>query len=216
MTYRITALLPKDTPIVLASASPRRREILSAMGLSFAVRPCDVDETLPRGLHPREGVVLLAERKAHAAADRIRTEAGETGGTASEIPADTVIIASDTLVETDGEALGKPTDEADARAMLARLSGKEHRVHTGVAVLRRGRLLSAVDTTRVFMRTYSDEEIAAYIATGEPSDKAGAYAIQGLGGALVARTEGEFDTVVGLPSRLLDGLLCALIAEETV
>ncbi len=199
MDYKITHILPKNTAICLASASPRRREILAAMGLSFTVHPCDVDESLPAGLHPQKGVVLLSERKARAAR--------------AACSAQDIIIASDTLVEIDGEPLGKPEHDEHALAMLLRLAGREHRVHTGVAVMRGDRLLSAVDTTRVFMRPFTEEEARTYIATGEPADKAGAYAIQGLGGALVAGTEGAFDTVVGLPSLLLDRLLCALTEE---
>ncbi len=188
--------LPPGVSLVLASASSRRRELLGGMGLAFSVCPCDVDETVPGGMHPRDAVVLLAQRKAEAVAARY--------------PA-AIILASDTLVEIDGLPLGKPVDEADAVATLLRLSGREHRVHTGVAVIYRSHVLAERDTTRVFMRPFDEGEARAYVATGEPMDKAGAYGIQGLGGRLVECTEGAYDTVVGLPTALVDELLCRLM-----
>ena len=194
MEYRFK--MPVGVGLILASASPRRRELLGGMGLTFSVCPCDVDETVPAGMHPRDAVVLLARRKAEAVAARYP---------------DQVVLASDTLVELDALPLGKPTDEADAVATLLRLAGREHRVHTGVAVAYRGRMLADRDTTRVFMRPFDEGEACAYVATGEPMDKAGAYGIQGLGGRLVARTEGAYDTVVGLPCALVDELLCRLM-----
>lgn len=183
-------------PICLASASPRRRELLSAMGLCFTVTPADVDESIPLGMHPADAVVELSKRKALAAADVVGR--------------DTIVIASDTLVEEGDRPLGKPQDAEDAVRMLLSLAGREHRVHTGVAIAYRGRVFADRDTTRVFFRPFDEREARDYVATGEPMDKAGAYGIQGLGGALVARTEGAFDTVVGLPTALLDRLLCEL------
>ncbi len=196
MNYTIEGRFPSHLSLFLASASPRRRELLSAMGLSFTVCPCDVDETVRTGTHPADAVLLLSARKAQAASC---TEDGA------------VIIASDTLVEIDGEPLGKPKDKADALSMLMRLSGREHRVHTGVSILFGGECRTARDTTRVFMRPFTEEEARCYIATGEPADKAGAYAIQGLGGALVDRIEGNYDTVVGLPCALVDRMLSAIL-----
>ncbi|MBQ2719206.1 MAG: septum formation protein Maf [Clostridia bacterium] len=182
-----------DIPVVLASASPRRRELLSRMGISFSVLVSEADETLPAGTPPAEGALVVAERKARAVLPLCEGA---------------LVIAADTTVDLDGTPLGKPRDTAEAAAMLRALSGRTHRVHTGVCVAYRGRLLSAVDTTAVSVRALSDAEITAYVATGEPMDKAGAYGIQGLGGALVAATDGEMDTVVGLPCRLLSRLLC--------
>ena len=124
------------------------------------------------------------------------------------------VLGADTVVALNGEILGKPKNAADAERMLVALSGNTHEVHTGVAVLRRGKIYSGAATTEVVFRELSEEEIAAYVATGEPLDKAGAYGIQGLGGALVARIAGEFDNVVGLPCRLADELLCRAIGEE--
>ncbi len=187
----------KKLPIILGSNSPRRREYLAGMGHSFTAASADVDERLPAGLSPRDGVLLLAERKAMALT----------------LPADTLLIAADTLVEYGGVPLGKPTDRADAIGMLRRLSGTRHYVHTGVAVRYGDQMLSDVCTTAVDFRTLSDAEIVAYVDTGEPMDKAGAYGIQGLGGKLVSGIDGEFDNVVGLPRTLLDGLLCKITGE---
>lgn len=194
---------PKRYPgreILLASGSPRRRELVGRMGIPFTVRPCDVDESVAPGVTPGDAVQILAARKARAA--------GEKYG-------DALILASDTLVALGDEALGKPKDEADARAMLARLSGRTHEVHTGVAVFFHGKLLVEKDTTRVVMRPFDEAEATAYVATGEPMDKAGAYGIQGLGGRLVDHIDGAFDTVMGLPTELVDRLLCAVCAKKS-
>lgn len=180
-------------PIVLASASPRRRELMAAMGLRFTVVVSDADETLPEGTHPREGVVTVARRKAEAVA--------------ATLPEDTLVVAADTTVERDGTSLGKPRSEEEAVEMLLSLSGRSHAVHTGVAVRWRGRVLAEVETTEVVFRPSTREEVLAYVATGEPMDKAGAYGIQGKGGAFVESFRGEYDNVVGLPCRLLRRLI---------
>ncbi len=180
---------------ILASKSPRRREYLTQMGIPFTVRTAETDETLPAGVTPREGVELLARRKAEAVAALVSS--GDT------------VIAADTLVELDGKPLGKPADEGEAREMLSALSGSAHTVHTGVAVLRGRRLLSAAETTTVCFRVLSDAEIDGYVASGEPLDKAGAYGIQGRAAAFVERIEGNLDNVVGLPC----GLLRRMLAE---
>ena len=183
--------------IVLASASPRRRELLSAVCKNFEIKTAETDEHLPPSVHPRDGVEILAVRKGRAVLDTL--DASEA--------ADSVIISSDTLVELSGVPLGKPADKADAAAMLRSLSGKRHNVHTGIAVHARGGVFSGVATTGVYFRDMSDGEIEDYIATGEPMDKAGSYGIQGLGGKFVDRIEGDFDTVVGFSMRLLAELL---------
>ena len=180
------------TKIILASKSPRRRELLSSLYSEFSIESREVDESLPEGVHPGQGVELLAIRK------------GE--GVARDNP-DALVISSDTLVELDGVALGKPIDEADARRMLRALSGRTHNVHTGVAVHYRGRVYSGADTTGVSFYPLSDGQISDYVASGEPMDKAGAYGIQGLGGALVREYNGEFDTVVGLSMSLTRELI---------
>ncbi len=178
--------------IILASKSPRRRELLSEIVENFEIITADCDETLPDGLHPREGVELLALRKGEAVA-KAHPEA--------------IVISSDTLVELDGRALGKPRDEHDARKMLRALSGRAHNVHTGVAVHMENKRLSGSDTTAVYFKKLSDTDIDGYIASGEPMDKAGSYGIQGLGGRFVERYEGRFDTVVGLSLALTEKLI---------
>ena len=171
--------------LILASASPRRRELLSGICSQFEVVPSEIDETLEDGPTP-EGVAELALRKARAVAAR----AGEA-----------VVLAADTLVVLDGTALGKPADPEEARAMLRRLRGREHEVITGVAVVdsRTGREASLAVVSRVRMAAYSDATLDAYVASGAPLDKAGAYAIKDLGGALVERLAGSYANVVGLP-----------------
>lgn len=196
--YRFPEIFPKGARLLLASGSPRRRELLGGMGLSFEISPCEVDESVDPAVHPADATVLLAARKARAAYALFGDE-------------DSIILASDTLVECDGVPLGKPADEADALRTLMTLSGRAHNVHTGVAVIYHGRLHATRDTTSVRMRAFSEEEAVAYVQTGEPMDKAGAYGIQGLGGRLVEGFDGEYDTVVGLPTRLTDLLLCRAV-----
>ncbi len=194
-------LIPTDIPVILASHSPRRRALLTEMGLSFTVTSPDADETYPPMMHPHEAVRFIAEKKARAVADK---RAAEKAGKA-------VIIASDTLVEVDGVPLGKPTDAEDAARMLRLLSGRHHNVHTGVCVVFGKQMLSAVDTTDVFFLPLDDGDIRDYIASGEPMDKAGAYAIQGIGGKFVSHVNGHVDTVIGLPCELLEELLAKLV-----
>lgn len=177
---------------ILASKSPRRRELLQEVITDFEIITQEVDETLPKGIHPREGVEILAIRK------------GEI--VAKDAP-EAIVISSDTLVELGGVALGKPTDEADAYRMLRSLSGKAHNVHTGVAIHAGGKVFSGVASTAVHFREMTDEEIYAYIATGDPMDKAGAYGIQNGGGLFVTKYDGDYDTVVGLSMNLVNNLL---------
>ena len=176
-------------PIILASASPRRREILTTLDIPFRVVASDADESLPLGIAPAEAVETLAARKAAAVA-------ALCGG-------DEVILAADTVVAIDGEILGKPADEAEAAAMLRRLSGRVHVVYTGVAIRRGGEVRVAHEATRVRFAALTEADIAAYIATGEPMDKAGAYAIQGRAARFVEGIVGDYFNVVGLPGRLV-------------
>ncbi len=189
--------LPGGVRAVLASASPRRRELLTGMDLPFEVIVSDADESLAAGTPPIEGVRIVAERKARAVLPLVQ---------------DALVIAADTTVDLDGTSLGKPKSKGEALSMLLSLSGRTHAVHTGVAVAFRGRLLTATATTAVTFRAFDHREALDYIATGEPMDKAGAYGIQGKGGALVASTDGELDNVVGLPCRLLADLLTELLS----
>jgi septum formation protein len=171
--------------LTLASASPRRRELLRTLCPDFRVVPSDLEETLAAG-SPRAAAAGLALDKARAVAARV----GEG-----------VVLGADTIVVIDGQALGKPAGPDEARAMLRQLRGREHEVITGVAVVdaRTGRSEATAVVSRVRMADYGEAEIDAYLATEEPLDKAGAYAIQGRGGALVAELEGSFSNVVGLP-----------------
>lgn len=185
--------------VILASRSPRRRELLSRIIKDFDIEVSDVDEMLPEGLHPREGVELLAVRKGAP----IAKEAPEA-----------IVISSDTLVELGGIPLGKPKDEAHAREMLRMLSGVKHNVHTGVAVHYNGRVYSGVDSTSVTFREMSDGDIAEYVRSGEPMDKAGAYGIQGEGGRFVLGYDGAFDTVMGLSVSLTEKLISDALEDD--
>lgn len=177
-----------NVPVVLASSSPRRRELLGLLGLTFDVVPSEIDETWRPGELPAPHAERLAREKA-AAVGR----------------PDAAIVAADTIVVIDGAILGKPQDAADAARMLRRLAGRDHLVHTAIAVAFGGRMASGVETTRVWFRPLDEPTIAAYVATGEAGDKAGAYGIQGYGAALVTRIEGDFFTVMGLGlARLTD------------
>ncbi len=183
--------------LLLASASPRRAEILRRIGVSFTVLPADADESVSALLSPAETVAALSRRKARAVFLKCEAEKLLFDGKAAgkEIP----ILAADTMVERGGRLLGKPHGEEDALQMLRTLSGKSHTVHTGVTVLYRGKEVSRMVATEVFFRTLSDEEIRAYVRSGEPLDKAGAYGIQGIGALLVEKIVGDYDNVVGLP-----------------
>jgi len=170
--------------IILASASPRRADVMRQIGLEPEVRPSDVDESYLPGETPAEHVERLARAKAEAHAVL------EPGA---------LVVGGDTVVVDEGRVLTKPTDEADARRMLEGLAGGSHEVMSGIAIAGPEGTVSAVSSTRVYMRSYLPETAAAYVATGEPLDKAGAYGIQGLGAALVARIDGDYYSVVGFP-----------------
>ena len=179
--------------VILASKSPRRRELLERLIPEFEIITKETDESLPEGIHPREGVELLAVRKGAA----VRELVGDGA----------LIVSSDTLVEIDGTPLGKPVDREDAHRILSSLSGRVHNVHTGVAVHYLGRVYSGTHTSRVTFREMSDGEIYSYIDTGEPMDKAGAYGIQGEGGRFVADFDGEFESIMGLSVTLTRELI---------
>jgi len=188
------------TRIVLASASPRRRELLAAAGLQFEVLPADVDESLPEGIDPAAGAVLLARTKARAVGKRLGDQ-------------DALVLAADTIVALGGRFLGKPADADEARAMLRALSRSRHTVVTGVAVLRTrdGALETGFERTWVTMREIAADEIEAYVRSGEWQGKAGGYAIQETADRFVTKLEeGGFDNVVGLPVRLALDLLASL------
>jgi septum formation protein len=187
-------------PLVLASRSPRRAALLTAAGFDFTVEPADLDERAQPGETPDVYVCRVAREKARLVA-RYRP--------------DDVVIAADTVVVIDGLVLGKPADSADAAAMLRRLAGRAHEVLTGVAVEARGRFRVDVGRTTVFFAKLSDAEIAWYVASGEPLDKAGAYGIQGLASRFVPRIEGSYTNVVGLPITLVTRLLQQSAREDS-
>lgn len=181
--------------IVLASQSPRRRELLGRLGLEFTIETSQLDESGFSAGTPEELVQILSREKALWAARRQE--------------ADTLVLGADTVVVLDGAALGQPQDEAQARAMLTALSGRTHQVCTGVTLCRGERVLSQTELTQVTFRSLSQEEIAAYVRSGEPMDKAGGYGIQGLGSLLVAGIQGDYSNVVGLPLCRLGQMLRA-------
>jgi septum formation protein len=181
--------------IILASASPRRKELLAGLGVSFEVFPSEAPEEDSGDVPPGAAsahVLSLARRKAEDVLARVRA-AGAAGRS--------LIVAADTVVVLPDRILGKPSSDLEACEMLTALSGREHTVVTGVVVAdpASGETHGATEETRVFFRSLSPGEIAAYVATGEPADKAGAYAVQGVGSLLVARIEGDYFNVVGLP-----------------
>lgn len=172
--------------IILASQSPRRRELLGMLGFrNLIIIPSDIDEVLSGKLPPEEAVSDMAFQKAVS----IKNKVGDSR----------LILAADTIVVLDGRVLGKPADEDEARDILRSLSGRTHLVYTGVAMLKNGCELKEYEATKVSFRHISDREINFYIASGEPMDKAGAYGAQGLGALFISRIDGDFFNVVGLP-----------------
>ena len=180
--------------LVLASGSPRRQELLRRMGITdFDVRLPDTEENFPQGLNPREVVCYISREKSDAVAALCSD--------------DEIVITADTMVFLDDRRLGKPKDEADALSMLTALQGRRHTVCTGVTVRQGSRILTEAESTEVCFRPATEEELRAYIATGEPMDKAGAYGIQGLGALLVEGIQGDFFNVMGLPILRLSRML---------
>lgn len=189
--------------LVLASASPRRRELLTQAGFTFSVHPAHIAEDPLPGEEPIAYVTRLAREKAEAVFRQLSAASG----------ADLAVLGADTTVTLDGLILAKPEDGADAARMLRMLSGRTHRVITGVAVVTADRTEVAAEVTAVRFVTLSEEEISAYIATGEPMDKAGAYGIQGRAAQWIPRIEGCYFNVVGLPLALVSAMLEALLIQ---
>ena len=182
--------------LILASGSPRRAELLEKMGLTFQVEPSNTDEILEPGLTPEQEVVHLSLGKAKAVA--------------ANHPEEAVVLSADTVVELDGEILGKPHSREEAVSMLRRLSGREHRVHTAVRILSPAGSRSLVSTAEVHFAPMTDREIEWYVSTGEPMDKAGAYGIQGYACRYITGIRGDYYTVMGLPVQMLYRALCDL------
>lgn len=189
--------MEKQATLILASSSPRRRELIQTLGLPVVIRASEADETVKPGLTPAQIVETLSVRKAEAVRSTLARDEG------------TVVIGSDTIVVLDDRVLGKPKDETEAAEMLGSLQGRAHEVFSGVAVMDvpGRRTETAHRRTKVYMKPLSADQIASYIRTGEPRDKAGAYAIQGIGATIVEGIEGDYFNVVGLPLALLAELL---------
>ena len=183
--------------IILASQSPRRKELLGLFHIPFSIQVPDADETMDPNAPAQEQVALVSRRKAEAVKRN----------------ADDVVIAADTIVVCDGQILGKPKDEADAFRMLQLLSGREHQVMTGMTVLRGDRCLTHTEVTHIHFRPLSEREIEAYIATGEPMDKAGSYGIQGGAALFADHMVGDYYNVMGLPVCRLGQMLRQLVPE---
>ena len=177
--------------VILASASPRRRELLTMAGIDLRVEAADIDESVQRGESAATYVQRLAVEKAQAVWARYK------GSDDSGDPI--TVLGADTTVVCDGELLGKPVDQADARRMLTLLAGRTHQVLTGVAAITRKATVSEVEITQVFFDLIGEQELVAYLASGEPMDKAGAYGIQGYAARWIPRIEGCYFNVVGLP-----------------
>lgn len=177
--------------VVLASASPRRTALLKQMNIAHTIHPADIDES-PR---PNETPQALVERLAAEKAQTVKTELEAL----RSMTADTVILASDTLIAFDGQSVGKPIDKADSKRILRMLAGKQHEVLTAISALSNSRQQTQVITTSVTFAALTDEQIDAYWDTGEPADKAGSYAIQGIGGEFVVSINGSASAVIGLP-----------------
>ncbi|PYO50851.1 MAG: septum formation protein Maf [Gemmatimonadetes bacterium] len=178
--------------VVLASASPRRRQLLNLIGIAHDVRPANIDEAMRQRETPRRHAERLAREKATAIAAR---------------DPDLITIGADTVVVINRRVLGKPRDEAEAIQMLTQLNGRQHTVITAIAVARGRKLRSSIEEVQVKFRRLRDDEIEAYVATGEPMDKAGAYGIQGYGATIVERIEGDYFAVMGLPLARLTALM---------
>ena len=192
--YRPAERKTRDMKLVLASASPRRREILTTLGVDFTIRTAEADESCDLS-DPGARVEAISVKKCHAVRDALAAE--------GVLDSDTVILASDPLVMLDGEFLGKPRDEADARRMVGMLQGRTHTVASGLASYKDGRTVTAHELTGVTFAPMNETEIEAYIATGESFGKAGGYAVQGFAARFISGLEGDYFNVVGLPVRRL-------------
>ncbi|MBP1966056.1 Maf family protein [Paenibacillus aceris] len=190
--------LNHEQRLILASSSPRRQELIQSLGLPYIIRVSDADETVEGKITPSEMVEVLSIRKASTVREML--EPGEKHG---------IIVGSDTIVVLQDEVLGKPADEEDSFRMLKALQGTTHQVYSGVACIdaETGKRVALHSVTHVKMKGMSDAQIRRYIATGEPKDKAGSYAIQGIGSTIVESISGDYFTVVGLPLSLLSDML---------
>lgn len=187
-------------PIILASKSPRRQELLQLMGISFRIVLKEVDETYPESLSPAEIAVYISEKKAHAFDEDITDE---------------LVITADTIVSVNGTILGKPENQEHAFEMLCMLSGNKHEVITGVSLLKKQKLSSFYETSEVYFKELTEQQIRHYVSTGQPMDKAGAYGIQEWIGLIgIEKITGSYTNVVGLPTHRLYSELCKFVPES--
>ncbi len=191
----------RDLNLILASGSPRRKQLLSELGLDFEIIVSDVNESIQINVSPNEYVCIVAQRKAEAVRQLIEKKSVETDK-------ETIIISADTTVSIDGMILGKPCSEEEAITMLERLQGKQHAVYSAICLMKTQSKSILVDylETKVHVKPLSSEQIKGYVSTGEPMDKAGAYAIQGIGSTLISGIEGDYFNVVGLSLSLLSDM----------
>jgi len=216
MLLTLDATLPQSARLILASASPRRRELLAQAGFFFTVESADVDESPRADEDPSAYVLRLAVEKAQAVFARHVESSGAPSMTAPsswEGSDPLIVLGADTTVVCDGRILAKPVDAADAARILRRLSGRSHQVMTGVAVVTRACVFSGVETTEVVFARIPEAELAAYCATAEPLDKAGAYGIQGYAARWIPRIDGDYFNVMGLPIARTAKLIEVALAE---
>jgi septum formation protein len=200
--------------LVLASASPRRAELLRAAGYEFDILAVDLDESVKAGETPATYVARLAREKSAAAMQRFIARAQSCGGPERAAPHDIIVLGADTTVVVDGEILGKPRDDEDGAVMLRKLSGRTHDVLTGISLRTSSGEWGRVETTSVYMTTLSSDDIAWYVGSGEGRDKAGGYAVQGLASRFIPRIDGSYSNVVGLPVAAVAAVLREVVAKR--
>jgi len=200
--------------LVLASASPRRAELLRAAGYDFDILAVDLDESVKPGERPAAYVARLAREKSAAAMQRFVARAQTCGGPERAAVHDAIILGADTTVVVDGEILGKPADDEDGAAMLRKLSGRAHEVLTGINIRTSTGEWGRVETTRVYMRELTDADVRWYVASGEGRDKAGGYAVQGLASRFIPRIDGSYSNVVGLPVEAVAAVLREVVSKR--
>ena len=200
--------------LVLASASPRRADLLRAAGYSFETLAVNLDEGVEAGETPAAYVARLAHEKSAAAMQQFLSRAQICGGPERAAPHDVIVLGADTTVVVESEILGKPRDDRDAATMLGKLSGRAHEVLTGISLRTSAGEWGRVETTRVYMTDLTADNIAWYVASGEGRDKAGGYAVQGLASRFISRIDGSYSNVVGLPVEAVSAVLRDIMGKS--
>ncbi|HXD75431.1 MAG TPA: Maf family protein [Vicinamibacterales bacterium] len=199
--------------LVLASASPRRADLLRAAGYDFDVLSVDLDERVHAGETPAAYVARLAREKSAAAMQRFAARAQTCGGPERAAVHDVIVLGADTTVVVDGEILGKPADDGDGARMLRKLSGRAHEVLTGISLRTSTAEWGRIETTRVYMTALTDDDVRWYVGSGEGRDKAGGYAVQGLASRFIPRIDGSYANVVGLPVEAVAAVLREVVSK---